>query len=586
MQVNWLNFLREIREIFLKQQRSELEEIILSYKKIFLWLFFFSAIINFILIVPALYMFQIYDSVLTSRSTETLLMLTLLILFFYFIYSFLLWVRSQVLIRISKDFDEKLSGRTFQSAFKAVLQIGSTSPVQAFNDLNTLRQFLTGAPVFAFFDAPWAFIYIGIIFLIHPYLGLFALTGGILTLILAIYSERSNRNTIRESNKYYQQAQNFLFTNFRNAEVIEAMGMHQNIFKKWREKYEKMLYYQILTSERAGKIDSLIKFIRISLQSLILGFGAYLAIHNKITPGMMIMASILAGRALAPIDIAVGSWRQFVSARQSYYKLKDLFINHPKEKERLPLPIPKGKIRAENLIIAPPGGKREILRGINFEVHPGELVVIIGPTASGKSSLAKTLVGVWKPVMGSVKLDEADLSLYNKHQLGQYIGYLPQEIELFSGTIAENIARFGEVNMELVVKAAMIAGIHEMILNFPEGYETEIGEGGSFLSGGQKQRIALARAIYGDPVVIVLDEPNSNLDEEGERALAQALLYLKKERKTIFVISHKMNILVLADKVMVLGDGTIKFFGPKEEILKTVHQKKEALERLKSVKEH
>lgn len=585
MQVNW-KILKEIREIFIKQQRSELEEIIFSYKKIFLWLFFFSAIINFILIVPALYMFQIYDSVLTSRSAETLLMLTLLILFFYSLYSFLMWVRSQILVKVSKDFDDKLSGRTFHSAFNAVIQTSSISPTQTFNDLNTLRQFLTGTPIFAFFDAPWAFIYIIVIFIIHPYLGILSLISGLITLILAVYSEKYSRNIIQESNRYYQQAQNFLFTNLRNAEVIEAMGMHRNVFRKWREKYEKMLLYQILASERAGKIDSLIKFVRISAQSLVLGFGAYLAIQNKITPGMMIMASILTGRALTPIDIVVGSWRQFISARQSYYRLKELFVNYPQEKEKLPLPVPKGKIKVENLVVAPPGGKKEILRGINFEVNPGELVVIIGPTASGKSSLAKTLVGIWKPVFGSIKLDEADLSLYNKYHLGQYIGYLPQDIELFSGTIAENIARFGEVNMELVVKAAMIAGVHEMILNFPEGYETEIGEGGSFLSGGQKQRIALARAIYGDPILIVLDEPNSNLDEEGERALSQALLYLKKEKKTIFVISHKMNVLTLADKVMVIGDGTLKFFGPKQEIVKTIYQKKEALEKLKSAKEH
>ncbi len=568
-----------LRQIFLKHQKTELEEVIFSYKKIFFWLLFFSAIVNFILIVPALYMFQIYDSVLASRSVETLLVLTLIVIFLYLVNAFLSWSRSQILVRVSKELDEKLSPRVFESTFSAVLQTASITPTQAFNDLTNVRQFLTGAPIFAFFDAPWAFVYILIIFLIHPLLGIFSVISGVVALILAIYSEKCNRKTIQESNKYYQQAQNFLFTNFRNAEVIEAMGMHKNIFKKWQEKYSKTLEYQILTSKRAGKIDSIIKFVRISSQSLILGLGAYLVIVNKITPGMMIMGSILMGRALSPIDLVINSWRQFVLARQSYYRLKELMVSYPSSSERLPLPIPKGRITVENLVVSPPGEKKEILRGVNFEVSPGELIVIIGPTASGKSSLAKTLVGVWKPAFGSVKLDGADLSFYNKEHLGKYIGYLPQDIELFSGTIAENIARFGEINMELVVKASMIAGVHEMILRFPNGYETEIGEGGSFLSGGQRQRIALARAIYGDPLLVVLDEPNSNLDEEGERALIQALHFLKKEGKTLFVISHKTNLLTLADKLMVIGGGRVQLFGPTKEVLQVLYQKGRSLEK-------
>ncbi|HDD35179.1 MAG TPA: type I secretion system permease/ATPase, partial [Candidatus Desulfofervidus auxilii] len=551
----------------------ELQEILWSYKKIFLWLFFFSAIINFFLIIPALYMFQIYDSVLTSRSTTTLLMLTIIVLFFYLIYSFLLWARSQILARLSKDFDEKLSNRTFQSVFNSIIQTGSTNSTQAFNDLTTLRQFLSGNPIFAFLDAPWCFIYVIVIFIIHPYLGIFSILSGLIVLSLTIYSEFTTRRSIQEANKLYREAQNILFTNFRNAEVIEAMGMHKNILSRWREKYNKMLNLQITTSEKAGRIDSFSRFIRISSQSLVLGFGAYLAIHNKITPGMMIMASILMGRALYPIDLMINSWKQFVSVRQSYRRLEELFSTYPPPPKRLPLPIPKGEIKAENVLVIPPGGKKEILKGVNFEARPGELIVIIGPTASGKSSLAKTLVGIWKPGYGSIKLDGADLSLYNKEHLGQYIGYLPQDIELFSGTIAENIARFGEINMELVVKAATIAGIHQMILGLPDGYETEIGDGGTYLSGGQRQRIALARAIYGEPVLIVLDEPNSNLDEEGEKALIQALLLLKKMNKTIFVISHKTNLLKLADKIMVIGGGTIQYFGERQKVLEALRKK-------------
>jgi ATP-binding cassette subfamily C exporter for protease/lipase/ATP-binding cassette subfamily C protein EexD len=556
-----------LKRFFKKPEKNELLEILYSYKKIFYWLLFFSALINFILIVPALYMFQIYDSVLTSRSFETLLVLTFIALFFYLVMSFLEWVRSQILVRLSNDFDDKLSDRTFQASFSAIINSGSIAPSQHFNDLTTLRQFLTGTGIFAFFDLPWAFIYLVVIFIIHPILGLFALGAQIVIFSTAIVLEYITKKPIQEANKAYQLANIFLQTSLRNAEVIEAMGMHENIKRKWRERYNKVIVLQTEASEKAGRIQSINRFIRISAQSLILGLGAYLAIHNIITPGMMIMGSILMGRALSPVDMAVGAWKQFVSARQSYRRLEELFTSYPQPEKRLPLPVPTGKLKVENVVVVPPGSNKEVLKAVNFEANPGEIIAIIGPTASGKSSLAKTIVGVWKPFIGSIKLDGADLRLYNKEQLGKYIGYLPQDIEIFSGTVAENIARFGEINMELVIKAAMIAGVHEMILNFPDGYETEVGEAGGYLSGGQRQRIALARAIYGDPVLIVLDEPNSNLDEEGETALTRALMLLKKMNKTILVISHKMNILSISDKIMLVGGGGIQLFGPREEIM-------------------
>jgi ATP-binding cassette subfamily C exporter for protease/lipase/ATP-binding cassette subfamily C protein EexD len=556
-----------LKRFFKKPEKNELLEILYSYKKIFYWLLFFSALINFILIVPALYMFQIYDSVLTSRSFETLLVLTFIAVFFYLVMGFLEWARSQILVRLSNDFDDKLSDRTFQASFSAIINSGSIAPSQYFNDLTTLRQFLTGTGFFAFFDAPWAFIYLVVIFIIHPALGIFSLIAQIIIFSTALLSEFVTKKPIQEANKAYQLANIFLQTSLRNAEVIEAMGIHENIKRKWRERYNKVIVLQTEASEKAGRIQSINRFIRISAQSLILGLGAYLAINNIITPGMMIMASILMGRAMAPIDIIVGTWRQFISARQAYRRLEELFTNYPLPEKRLPLPVPTGKLKVENVVVVPPGSNKEVLKAINFEANPGEIIAIIGPTASGKSSLAKTIVGVWKPFSGSIKLDGADLRLYNKEQLGKYIGYLPQDIEIFSGTVAENIARFGEINMELVIKAAMIAGVHEMILNFPNGYETEVGEAGGYLSGGQRQRIALARAIYGDPVLIVLDEPNSNLDEEGEIALMRALMILKKMKKTIFVISHKMNILSISDKIMLIGGGGIQLFGPREEIM-------------------
>jgi PrtD family type I secretion system ABC transporter len=573
-----------LRKFFKKPEKNELLETLFSYKKIFYWLLFFSALVNFILIIPALYMFQIYDSVLTSRSIETLLVLTFIAVFFYLVMGFLEWSRSQVLVRLSNDFDDKLSNRTFQSSFSAIINSGSTAPAQHFNDLTTLRQFLTGTGVFAFFDSPWAFIYLVIIFMIHPILGIFSLIAQIVIFSTAFWSEYVTKKPIQEANKAYQSANVFLQTSLRNAEVIEAMGMHENIRKKWREKYEKVIASQTEASEKAGRIHSINTFIRISAQSLILGLGAYLAINNIITPGMMIMGSILMGRALSPVDMAVGAWKQFVSARQSYRRLEELFTSYPQPEKRLPLPVPTGKLKVENVVVVPPGSNKEVLKAIDFEANPGEIIAIIGPTASGKSSLAKTIVGVWKPVIGSVRLDGADLSHYNKEQLGKYIGYMPQDIEIISGTVAENIARFGEINMELIIKSAIIAGVHDMILNFPNGYETDVGEAGGYLSGGQRQRIALARAIYGEPVLIVLDEPNSNLDDQGEMALMRAMAILKKMNKTVFVISHKMNILSIADKIMLIDKGSIQLFGPREEIMEVLRRRAEiaARERIKN----
>lgn len=564
-----------LRKIFKRPEKNELLETLFSYKKIFYWILLFSALINFILIIPAIYMFQIYDSVLTSRSVETLLVLTFIAVFFYLVMGFLEWSRSQILVRLSNDFDNRLSHRTFQSSFSAIINSGSTAPAQHFNDLTTLRQFLTGVGVFAFFDAPWSFIYLIIIFMIHPILGIFSLIALIVIFSTAFWSEYLTKKPIQEANKAYQSANVFLQTSFRNAEVIEAMGMHENIRKKWRDRYDKVMALQTDASEKAGRVQGVNKFIRISAQSVILGLGAYLAIDNIITPGMMIMASILMGRALSPVDMAVATWKQFVSVRQSYTRLEELFTTYPPPEKKLPLPIPSGKLKVENAVVVPPGSNKEILRSLDFEANPGEIIAIIGPTASGKSSLAKTIVGIWKPVIGSIRLDGADLNLYNKDQLGRYIGYMPQDIEILSGTVAENIARFGEINMELVIKAAMIAGVHEMILSFPNGYETDVGEGGSFLSGGQRQRIALARAIYGEPVFIVLDEPNSNLDEQGEMALMRALMILKKMNKTVFIISHKVNILSIVDKIMLIDKGSIQLFGPKDEIMEVLRRRAE-----------
>jgi len=570
-------FFPHLRKISELEGKNKLAEILLTYRKILIYLFFFSGLLSFLSIVPALYMFQIYDSVLTTRNVTTLLMLTLIVVFMYAFFWFLDWTRSQILIKLSNELDLKLRDKVFLSVLRRIVMSGSTSASQAFNDLTNLRQFLTGAGLTAFLDLPWMPVYIVVIFLIHPVLGIYSIVVGIIQLFLAILNEYLTKKELFESNKHYHHATSFLQANLRNAEVIEAMGMHSAVRNYWLKKYLPTIELQHRASRKAGVLQSIIKTSRIAFQSGMLGLGAYFAINNVITAGEMIMASILMGRALSPIDTAVANWRNFVSARESYRKLSELLFFFEENKPSVKLPPPKGYVSFENVMVSPPQNPNFlILKNISFSAQPGELICIIGPTAAGKSTLAKTITGVWKAVAGRVRIDGADINHYDKEHLGQYIGYLPQDIELFDGTIAENIARFGEIDSEKVIRAAQIAGVHEIILNLPQGYDTPIGEAGAYLSGGQRQRIALARALYGDPSIIVLDEPNSNLDEQGEIALMKALKIMKRLNKTIFVISHKPNILNLADKVMVIVNGSIFAFGPKEEVLKLLREKSPA----------
>lgn len=549
-------------------EKNKLYEFLLSYRKIILCLFIFSGIMSFLSIIPSLYMFQIYDSVLASRNFDTLLMLTLIVVFMYALFGFLEWSRSQILITFSDDIDFKLKDKVFQAVLNRIILSGSTSPSQAFGDLTNLRQFLSGTGFFAFLDLPWMPIYIVVIFIIHPLLGVFSITSGIVLFGIALLNEASTKKPLKESNKHYQKATSFLQANLRNAEVIEAMGMHGNIRSHWLEKYDPVLTLQRQASKKASVLQSLTKASRIAFQSLMLGLGAYLAIQNLITPGEMIMASILMGKALGPVDMAVSTWKYFVSARESYDRLSELLSTYEENRPSVSLPVPKGNLSVENIIVTAPNSNVPILKGIDFGVSAGELVAIIGPTAAGKSTLAKTIVGIWRPVSGTVRLDGAELSQYDREELGKHMGYLPQDIELFDGTIAENIARFGEIDSKKIITAAQIAGVHDTITKLPQGYDMPIGEAGSYLSGGQRQRIALARAIYGEPPLILLDEPNSNLDEQGEAALMSALTVMRQLKKTIFVISHRTNILSIVDKILVMANGAIFMFGPKEEVLR------------------
>jgi len=548
-------------------KKSELSAAIQSFKGTFITVCIFSFVINIILLVPPIYMLQIYDRVLTSRNQDTLVMLTVIMVLMYIGNGFLEWIRSQVLIRLGNQLDQRLSGKVFRAAFEKSLRFGSGNASQYFSDLTNVRQFLTGQGLFSFFDSPWTFIFIAVIFFMHPLLGVFSIVSVIFLLGMAVLTELASRKPLAEANKLHNSASAYAGANLRNAEAIEAMGMLGRVRDLWYRKQENFLKLQTLASERASVISSITSAARLTFQSSILGLGAYLAIQNIITPGMMIAASILMGMALRPVQIAIGTWKQFLSARTSYGRLEEILSLLAEEEENMSLPAPTGVVTVKNLIAGPPGTNKQILKGLSFAANSGDIVAVIGPSASGKTTLARMLVGIWPPFVGEVRLDGADIAKWDKAELGPYIGYLPQDIELLDGTVAENIGRFGEIDSEKVVKAAQATGIHEMVLQFPDGYDTHIGEGGQFLSGGQRQRIALARAIYDDPVLFVLDEPNSNLDEAGEAALLQTLLQLKAAKKTIFVITHRTSILSVVDKMLLLVNGAAVAYGPRDEIL-------------------
>lgn len=537
---------------------------------------FFSLFINLIMLVPALYMLQVYDRVITSRSESTLILLTLIVVVMLLTMGILEWVRSQILVKAGARLAVLLNERLFKATFKNSLNSGGiVSSAQPINDLNNLRQFLTGNGLFAFFDAPWLPIYIAVMFLFHPLFGWAAVGASIILMLLALVNEKVSSGPLGEANTVSIASNNYLTKNLRNVEVIESMGMMDNIRQRWQKMNNQVINFQAIASKRAGLISSISKSFRMIVQSLILGLGAYLAIQQEITPGLMIAGSILLGRALAPIDLIIGSWKGFISARGAYERLNEILKVVPAEKQTMSLPDPKGNLNVENIVVIPPGAKLPVLKGISFSVNKGESVAIIGPSAAGKSTLARALLGLWPSTSGKVRLDAADVYTWDRMELGRHIGYLPQDIELFDGTISENIARFGTVSPEAVIEAAKEAGVHEMILRLVDGYDTVIGGHGGILSGGQRQRIGLARALYGKPAFIVLDEPNSNLDDLGERALAIALKNLKQSGCTVIIITHKVNIITQVDKILVMADGIATLFGPRNEVLAKLTQAKQ-----------
>ncbi len=546
---------------------DELRSALQASRNSFLYTGFFSAFINVLLLVPSLYMLQVYDRVLASGSAMTLLVLTLLVVGLYALMGALELIRSRILVRVSARLDMHLNSRLFAAMFDANLRGGGHTGIQPIQDLTALRQFLTGNGLFGFFDAPWIPLYMAVLFLMHPLIGWLAVGGAVILIILAITNELITSKPLAMANAQAVASNNYLQGNLRNAEALESMGMLQNVHQRWLARHIEMLKLQALASDRAGFLINTSKTVRITLQSLILGVGAYLAIQQIVTPGIMIAGSILMGRALAPIDMLIGAWKGFLTARTSYSRLQTLLQSVPARPVNMRLPTPIGQISFQEVVAAPPGATAAVLKRISFDVAPGEVIGVIGPSAAGKSTLARVMLGVWPTAAGTVRLDGAEISRWNREDLGPHIGYLPQDIELFEGSVSENIARFGTVDPERVVQAAQRAGVHEMILGLSKGYDTPVGVGGAVLSGGQRQRLGLARAMYGEPVLVVLDEPNSNLDEQGEAALVRAIAQLKAAGSTVFIITHRPNVLSGVDKILVLREGMLHLFAPRDQVL-------------------
>lgn len=549
---------------------NEIKQALQAHRGAFVAVAAFSFVINFLYLAPSLYMLQVYDRVVTARSELTLLFLSLITVAMFLVMALLELFRSQVLIRVGNAMDAVLSKRVFTATFEINLRGAGGNPAQALADLNNVRQFVTGNGLFAFMDAPWMPIYLVVIFMLNPMLGWFAVGGTIVLVVLTYITEKLSKGPLEAANRHAISASNFATSNLRNAEVIEAMGMLRPLLGRWYMHQARMLQQQTLASNRAATISAVTKMARLTIQSGALGLGALLVIQGKATPGVMIAASILTGRAMAPVELLIGTWKGFVAARGAYDRLLGLLQALPVRPQPMSLPAPRGLLTLENVYATPPGGRLHVIKGVNLAIVPGEVVGVIGPSASGKSSLARLMVGVWQPQIGSVRLDGAEIVQWNKDELGPHLGYMPQDVELFGGTVAENIARFGTVDSDQVVLAAQLAGVHDMILHFPNGYDTPIGEGGNVLSGGQRQRIGIARAIYGLPALIVLDEPNSNLDDVGEAALVGTVQALKKAGKTVVLITHRMSILQAVDKLLVLRDGAVVGFGERDQVLQAL----------------
>jgi len=541
----------------------------------FYWRAFGFALAGALLVLaPTLYMLEVYDRVVNSRSHMTLLMLTLLVLLAYAVMEVLDWTRSETLREAGEQLDRGMASRVFQAIYESNLRRPGAASIQPMNDFRTVRDFMHQPVVGALMESPVSLVFLLILFMMSPVLGWSALAGAVVQVGLAWFNERSTQPPLMAANRAAIAAQQYADGTLRNAEVIESMGMLPDIHRRWMDKQRNFLKLQAQASDRAGLFQAASKFVQTTMGSLLLGLGAWLVLENAFPGGggSMIVGSVLGGRVLAPLVTAVSQWRSVVNLRDAWGRLTQLLSQVPSKPAAMPLPPPKGRLTVEALSAAAPGSPQPILKGLAFSLQPGEVLAVVGPSAAGKTTLARLLVGLWPAASGKVRLDGVDVHSWNKQELGPHLGYLPQGVELLEGTLAENIARFGEVSPGRVEAAAKAVGLHEHIMTLPLGYDSPVGRDGTLLSGGQRQRVALARAIYGEPAFVVLDEPNSSLDEAGDAALAQTILDLKARGTTFVIMTHRTSVLPVVDKMLVLRDGMQQAFGPRDEVIAALKQ--------------
>jgi ATP-binding cassette subfamily C exporter for protease/lipase len=563
----------KIPEIF---NKNELSRLLWSFRQELLVVGIFSMVANLLMLTPTVYMLQVYDRVMMSQNMGTLAAVSIITLFLFAVLTFSEWARSKLLVRSGVRMDELLSKRLFHASYEAYLNPEVSNPTQAFADLTQLRQFLTGNGIFAFFDAPWAPIYIAVLFMLHPWLGFMAIGFALIQCVLAVWGSQATKDAQALAGKSQIEVSTYLQSKFRNSELIASMGMLEQLYKKWSSRNNTAIVQNISAQEQAGKVVAWSKFVRYTQQSLALGGGALLVIHGELSPGAMIAANVLMSRALAPIDLMVSTWSGFLTARDAFNRLNELLQAHPLRDLPLKGTAPKGDVVLKEVVASAPGRDAPILKGISAIMPAGTVTVVLGASGSGKSTLARVLLGIWPHSSGEVLLDNQPIRSFNRMELGPHVGYLPQDIELFDGSIAENIARCGEVDSEKVIAAAEASSLHSMILRLPKGYDTPTGEAGGLLSGGQRQRIGLARALYGMPALVVLDEPNANLDDEGEAALARAVQGLKAQGKTVVLISHRPDAVRLADRLLILQNGAVQASGPRDGVMAALQKQREA----------
>jgi ATP-binding cassette subfamily C exporter for protease/lipase len=533
----------------------------------------FTMVAGLLMLAPSVYMLEVYARVVDSRSHITLLMLTLAVMGAYAVMEALEWVRSQMLHHAGDELDQQMAPRLFQLVFDANLRRIPVGLMQPLTDWKTVREFMASPFVAAVMELPVALVFLVLVYLINPILGWVTAGAAVIQVLIALLTERSTQPPLAAANRSAVGAQQYADGSLRNAEVIEAMGMLRSIHGRWQTRQREFLDLQAEASTAAGGYQALTKLLQQVVTSALLGLSAWLMLKNQIAggPAMMIVASIIGGRVLAPLAQMVAQWKLLVNARQAWERLSAVLAQLPEREAGMPLPAPRGVLTVEQLVAGPPPmpgqAPQAILRGLQFGVTPGEVLAVIGPSAAGKTTLARMLVGLWPALQGKVRLDGADIYTWNKTELGPSVGYLPQGVELFEGTVAENIARFGAVDMNKVQLAAQAVGLHEFILALPRGYETPVGRDGAVLSGGQRQRVALARALYGEPALVVLDEPNSSLDESGDAALVRAIQTLKQRGATVVVMTHRTSVLGVTDKILLLVEGAQQAFGPRDEVL-------------------